>query len=213
MPVFPRAAGDSLSQWRAYADDGRGVAFGICRAALNGIVKQRKKSRNTSESLRLENVVYRTKKQEQMVRDIIDAALENHPEDKSLIGRLPKELTDDLFASIAKEGIWFDAARCKNGCFREEREVRLIYKPSAKTPSPLLGQRRFRSGGDKRIPYYALPIPTEVDDSKTPPILCKIVFGPKSAHKHNRRVIHRLLAENGYNVKQIRCSVSEATYR
>jgi hypothetical protein len=195
--------GDSLGQWRAYADDGRGVAIGFSRQMLRETVCD-------DPDLILEDVVYDRIEQERIVEEIIDA--KSGGGNQSLASGLPRERTLNLDRIVAEVELWYDAARCKNPRFREEHEFRVIYRPSPGPCSPRLGQRQFRSRGDLLIPYYALPIPTDVDDPKIP-VLYRIVFGPKSAHKLNRPAAEQLLHDEGYNMDRIRFGVSEATYR
>ncbi|MFQ5793144.1 MAG: DUF2971 domain-containing protein, partial [Acidobacteriota bacterium] len=194
--------GDSLGQWRAYADDGRGVPIGFSRHLL-------RQTEQEHHGVRLQSVVYNPTKQEQIVEDIIDA--KGGSACPSSASSLPKEYTDDLPAVVAKVELWFEAARCKNPCFREEHEVRLVYEPSVESPSPTLGERRFRSRGGALIPYYALPIPTTVDDPQIP-VRYRIVLGPKNAQKQNKPAVMQLFSDEGYDVAQIKVSTSAATY-
>jgi len=190
--------GDSLGQWRAYADDGRGVAIGLSLDFLRKLSKK-------YQGLRLQRVVYERREQERIVEAIIEPLKGNCP---SPAGGLPEEWTRDLPALVAKGGVWFDAARCKNPCFREEHEFRLIYDPSLATLAPM-SQRRYRSRRDTLVPYYALPLSTDTGA----PVIGEIVFGPKSAYKHNEREARKLLSENGYEDSRVVFRVSEATYR
>jgi hypothetical protein len=113
-----------------------------------------------------------------------------------------------LPAIVGKVGVWFDAARCKNPCFSEEHEVRLIYDPSLGASAPM-SQRRYRSRRDTLVPYYALPLTTDTGA----PVIGEIMFGPKSAFKHNEREARKLLSENGDDGSGVDFRVSEATYR
>ena len=122
-------------------------------------------------------------------------------------GSLPPELVAEFPALHAKVKLWSEAARCKNRFFREEREFRLIYDPSIDQTSPTMGQRQFRSRGDTLVPYYALPLPTDTR------VFRRIVFGPKSAYKHNEKVARTLLSESGFNLEGIDFCHSKGTYR
>ena len=105
--------GDSLGQWRAYADDGRGVAIGLCATFLCGLRKE-------YEEVRREHVVYNRAAQEDIVTRTIELVKDYRVPANS---KLPADVTEGLGASIAKVEIWRDAVKCKNPCFREEREV------------------------------------------------------------------------------------------
>jgi hypothetical protein len=188
---------DSLAQWRAYADDGRGVAIGFDRGFLGSLYKKYR-------GLFLRTVVYDPKKQEEIVEEIITQTRNDH--DPPPAG-LPGELTEDLPATVAKVSLWLYAAWCKNPAFHEERESRLVYNPKV-DQSTAIGQRRYRSTRGKIVPYYALPL--TADDGVT--VIREIMFGPKNAHKHNEAVARRLLSDKGYYASRISFRVSEATY-
>lgn len=190
-------ADDSLSQWRAYADDGRGVAIGFFMPFLRDLYEKHR-------GLRLESVVYDLHEQERLVGEII-GGLED--EGQAPPSSLPEELVRDLPAVVAKVQLWFSAARCKNPFFHEEQEFRLIYDPSVDLTSPKMGQRQFRPRGDMLVPYYALPLPADTH------VFCRIVFGPKSAYKHNEKVARALLSEGGFKLEGIDFCHSEGTYR
>ena len=190
---------DSLGQWRAYADDGRGVAIGLSMSFLRWITKKH-------HGLRLEKVVYERKEQEEIVQAII-APLKCASLSQS--SKLSDELIRDLPALVGKVELWFDAARCKNPCFREENEWRLIYDPFPGGSWMPMSTQRHRSSRDMLIPYYALPLSAEAGTQ----VISEIVFGPKNAYKHNDRGVRKILSENGYDCSNVVFRVSDATYR
>ena len=203
--------GDSLGQWRAYADDGRGVAIGIRADFLGGLYK-------SCPGLRVCKVEYDRAKQEGIVERVIERAKESadFPHfDQKAPGSFRDGLSPDLFACAGKALLWFYAVRCKNPCFRQEREIRLIYDPSMveryppRPQPPNLGERRFRPRGDTLIPYYALPLPRDGGNQA----IAEVVFGPKNAWKQNKKVAHDLLSQCGYDPSKTNFRVSEATYR
>ncbi len=173
------------------------MAIGFSTVFLRGLYRKH-------HGLRLESVVYDRREQEKRVQEIIGGLEDDGTSPPST---LPEELVRDLPALVAKVQLWREAARCKNPCFHEEQEERLIYDPSVQRTSPTMGQRQFRSRGDMLIPYYSLPLPTHAN------VFDRIVFGPKSAYKHNERMAGMLLSETGYKVDRIHFCHSEATYR
>ena len=188
--------GDSLGQWRAYADDGRGLAIGFDIEFLGSLYKR-------YCGLFLKNVVYDPRKQEEIVERIITQLRGHHVGPPA---GLPGELAEDLPATVAKVGLWFCAARCKNPAFHEERESRLVYYASAGQPTAI-GQRRYRSTRGKIVPYYAIPLTAD----NGAPVIREVVFGPKNPYKHNEAVARRLLSEKGYDATKITFRHSDAT--
>jgi hypothetical protein len=192
--------GDLLGQWRAYADDGRGVALGLGRDFLNAIHTQH-------VGLRCEHVIYDPESQDGIVERIIESLISP---DGSQGNNLPDENMDDLPALVGKVKVGYHAAACKHPSFREEREVRIIYDSSLppKCESAKLSERRFRSRCGKIIPYYALDLPTDRNRFA----ISEVVFGPRNAWKHNERPARDLLAQSGYDVEKIVFWPSESTY-
>jgi hypothetical protein len=163
-------SGDSLGQWRGYADDGRGVAIGFSREFLRAASKEYLK-----RGLRFESVIYDLKQQESIVKNILDNA--KRDDVGTCENSLPKECMEQLPVWIAESGIWSLAARCKNSFFSEERELRLIYDAS-KDKTSSLGQPKYRSCGDTIIPYYALPL-EPLPKMGQLHVIEEIVLGPK----------------------------------
>lgn len=98
--------GDVLSQWRAYADDGRGVALGFDAKKMETL------------SIRIAPVEYEAEKQ---VENIKRHLLYVH----SIWSRLPEAKQEDfLFNEVAYFGT--DLAFYKNPAFSEEKEVRIL---------------------------------------------------------------------------------------
>jgi len=196
--------GDSLGQWRAYADDGRGVAIGFHGEFLEGL---RKKKEDGYDVLRVEPVVYDPETQTELLEGRcanlfanLDAIIQSQS------NRSPDDPYRDLDALIAKVRLWSLAAQCKHPSFREEQEVRLIYDRSI-WPKATLSQRRFRAKGDIIVPYCALPLLTDGGAL----VIAEVVFGPKSAWKENEQEARNLLLENGHD-KRVHIWHSESTY-
>jgi len=190
--------GDLLSQWRAYADDGRGVAIGLSRQYLLAAEREYENS-----GLQLECVEYRLPEQEKLVQRRIEEVLQDAP---APAGSSPTELTRDLPEQIALSRIWSDAARCKNPFFHEEKEVRLIYEARS-VCRPNLGQRKYRAHEGELIPYHVLSLFREYE---YPPIY-DIALGPKCIGEYNESRVKQVLSDNGYNVEYLDVWRSEGT--
>jgi Protein of unknown function (DUF2971) len=98
--------GDVLSQWRAYADDGKGYAIGFSAKDLTGLPVR---------SLR---VLYSKEEQVAEVKNVIKALYE------------AEKLEQIKFGSDFREVCFllaYDLAALKNPAFVEEKEIRLIH--------------------------------------------------------------------------------------
>jgi hypothetical protein len=98
--------GDVLSQWRAYADDGRGYAIGFRAKDLMDL------------PVRPLTVLYDAKGQIAEVRDVIT---DLHTKENSQTEKFGGEFRETCIT------LSFDLAALKNPAFREEKEIRLIH--------------------------------------------------------------------------------------
>lgn len=110
LGVLPLAAcfslnGDTLSQWRAYAENGAGFCIGFRADALCNLA---------ARPLR---VLYDTEQQEREIAQFLLALNEVHKEEP--------ESTEDFFRVCATFSC--DLAALKNPSFAEEQEIRLIH--------------------------------------------------------------------------------------
>ena len=178
---------DLLSQWRAYANDGFGVAIGFNTDYFeqNDLIK-------TSE------VLYDEKQQEVEIEKILEPLLNLY--DK--INFESKEF-EEYCENIISE-INYLSAKSKNELFMEEQEVRLIHNPiiieDEQTKQFIfknnLSQMMFRAVCGNLIPYFELKFDYFCENK--PPIL-EIIKGPKN--KFINQEIKIFLANNGfYNV-------------
>lgn len=187
--------GDSLGQWRGYADDGRGVAIGFSREFLNAACKKYR-------GLRFARVIYDRLQQKQIVKYIRDNA--NRADVDTRESSAPAEWMKQLPNWMAESGIWSWAAQCKNPFFLEEKEHRLIYDASLDT-ARTLGQRKYRARGDTLVPYYALPV--------EPSAIYQVFLGPKCNQEFSEPIVRSILSDHGYNVGVLEVWRSEGTYR
>lgn len=188
--------GDSLGQWRAYADDGRGVAIGFSRAYLMSLV--------TKYRTRLEDVDYLAEtdlsKLEAEARDSLER-----------MKKSTQYLSDDEISSIARktQDPWDNRAPfCKNFAFREEAEVRLVHIGSldeSRHPSKV-SATGFGCRHHMIVPYKSIPLePTEK------PIL-EIVLGPRNRIEHNRRGVYNFAESKGIRLAINQITESAASY-
>jgi hypothetical protein len=181
---------DLLSQWRAYANDGHGVAIGFNQNYFkkNNLI-------STSE------VLYDEEKQEKEI-DIILSYLEKISfEEKSFDNNCKK-----IISSINSL-----SARSKNQLFEEEQEVRLIHSPIIVDDEENkefsfknnISQMKFRAVCGNLIPYFELDFSNSKENES--PIL-EIIKGPKN--KFINQEVKIFLSLNGFYEVDIKSSKS-----
>lgn len=194
---------DLLSQWRAYSGDGDGFTIGFSVEALQ---RQIKAFSDQQIPIRLWTVSYETQDQE----NILDQYLGEYQAAR------PVEMRDmdELFriAMNTYSIVWTVAAICKNHGFHEECEHRILLMPMLREdetgglPVPDLGTSplQFRVTDREIIPYYTFSFPENA--------ITDIWLGPKNYARNNVDALQSFLRANGYNVDNIKISLSEATY-
>lgn len=189
---------DLLSQWRAYANDGKGIAIGFNVQYFNQIDYIR-----TSEVLYSEEV--QNKEIEHIIQDIEN--LDN--------GIVKRDLSS--FKNVCEKVITKInnlAGKSKSELFKEEQEVRLIHNPiitsieesSCYKIENCISDMKFRSCHDNLIPYFELKFDKKIEGIE--PIV-EIIKGPK-----NRAIdkeIKMFMSLNGFCGVQI--EKSNASYR
>jgi hypothetical protein len=196
------ADGDLLSQWRAYADDGEGVAIGF----------------NTSF---LETYAVREARMYKVNYDNLyhDAAVTHSLSTLELgVARFPP--AKPILEAVTYSHLWFEAGRCKSNGFASEQEYRLMTSASYSVPRmPCLTiktnsppqQLRFRVSQKKQlVPYVTLPI--DPSDADNPPIV-QIRLGPKNNSDSLRDAITWLLQTYDFDATKCEFSKSRLTYR
>lgn len=196
--------GDRLSQWRGYADDGRGVSIGFNQQFLRTLAA-------TNGPSSLQQVAYDLDAQKQRVREIFPRIKQlaelgglSPPRQGLMMGdaEFSEKLADhnryyrQIFdIVIGLQPIWFSF---KNPAFREEQEWRV-------TVSLLpIHQTDYRAANGRLIPYQELSF----KDCDVPPIDC-IRLGPK--HPTPLRIVTSFLTDNGF--KDVSVLPSDASYR
>lgn len=185
---------DLLSQWRGYAEDGRGYAITFHRERLEEVAKE-----NSSNGLELTKIAYGGK-------DI--------DEINSIARTLGETFMADAERYEAANGVGYisvdwDAARIpyekaarslftvKNGAFHEEKEWRLF---TYGTLSSFEGVK-LRGTGNALSPYLPVAIPTDS--------VARVTLGP--VNKTPEHVLEFALESNGFN--DVYVSQSRASYQ
>lgn len=149
------ASADLLSQWRAYARDGRGGALVLEKAGVDRIT-------NHFPGLRSDYVIYDQNIQRLLVRGILELGYSN----------FRHHYNDPSVREATVEALVHCIPLMKHGGFREEREWRLIYTPIYPGTRPTI---QFHPRRDFLAPFVDLldlwknVRPSLVTDSWRPP--------------------------------------------
>ena len=195
---------DSLSQWRAYSQDGHGLAIGFSKELLTTL--------NSFDPycLKFGKIIYSEDKQEKFVNSVVDEIQKNTKTESAayMIGAGMSIHNKMRFMFY------------KNPSFNEEKEWRIVFltKPGInKICNKIDGFQfltpKFRASDSKIISYL------EMDFSKIKrDIIKEIVIGPKS--KVTKADIMDVLAISGYysieskqNIDRISITKSASSYQ
>lgn len=187
---------DLLSQWRAYANDGFGVAIGFNKKYFkkNNLVLSCDVLYD--ESIQEEEISALLKPLEQLPDNIDIESIEFEKKAKDIINQI-----NDL------------SAKSKNELFKEENEVRLIHSPFIKDDKEnkrfifenKLSRLKFRPTCGNLIPYFEFPF----DNNENEKAIVEIVKGPKN--KFIEKEIKMFLSLNGFY--DVRIRKSRSSYR
>jgi hypothetical protein len=184
---------DRLSQWRSYADDGRGVAVGFStqNAGFADLVGENKE-------LTFGKVIYNDDQQMDIIKDILLRHYAEHDPDSDLQTAVVLCARD--FRNMAP--------LLKNKAFCEEKEWRLIYRPDIH-PN-ILGELKLDSShlsakfmvrGSGLYPFFEFPFSNGF-------AISDVIIGPKNIQ--DRSYIELFLHHHGFKPN---INDSEASYR
>lgn len=215
--------GDLLSQWRAYGDDGRGIAIGFNAKLLY-------KTYSSKNNVYIEEVLYDKEEQIEEIGISVDNALIYM---KKLFDSDTDRISDDFNNYFIEEFDTFCEVFCdelailscymKNSAFKEEDEVRIFYAPIVYDDDPVLIREQF--GKTSRFSNYVLkPInflarkdqiigycDLSFEKLIQRGIISEIIIGPSS--RVNVDDIYFLLIKFGYSSNDIEIKESKASYR
>lgn len=202
--------GDLLSQWRGYADDGRGVCIGFNSEYLEKLGTQRHS--REERSFGLKKLVYDRDGQKEIASESFQQMkqLLETGAFKPMQGSVLFPTNDEQKESIKKAtdqarfvilGIMLRMFDIKNPAFTEEQEWRLVSFTSKSVEDSVIA---FRACGDKVVPYFEVKLEELGLES-----IEQVVLGPK--HQSPLPIIQQMLKSSGF--KSVKLSKSSATYR
>lgn len=194
---------DDLSQWRGYADDGRGVALEL---DLNVVQEH-----NSASTIDWRKVCYDKHRQEDDVRHVVMGYAER-------IGKGgPISCEPDILAQLAHQSLSLMAAGCKNPKFATEREFRLIVRPNdgcvhdpteynTDTFKDFPGPVDFYERNGTLVPYTRITLPHGA--------IRGVTVGPRfGGGVENELALRFFLSKHGLDKNCVPVQRSEASYR
>lgn len=218
--------GDVLSQWRGYANDGKGCSVGFSLKDLKEYCE------NTNGTIRIDKVEYVDEKQlnsiisnaaQKCINELMN--LKNKSENflTNKQSNLRGELTDIIMMFLFKdylERIVLDSLKYKWNAFQEEHEWRIYFGSISKNEKVLFGggskteellrefngashllagKMKFNVHDDVIVPYYPIEL-KEVSDSP----IKTVIIGPKNRSK--TLDVRLMLASYGLNSVDVKYS-------
>lgn len=188
---------DLLSQWRAYADDGFGVAIGfnLDYFKVNNLISANE-------------VLYDEEKQEKYIDEIFKP-LDNISNDIDFTSKGFQLLVQELVRKINQL-----SAKSKNQLFEEEQEVRLIHNPiiiDDKDNEKFIfknniSDMKFRVAVGNLIPYFELSFSEKIGNTSA---ILEVVKGPKN--KFIDKELKIFLSNNDFY--KVKINSSKSSYR
>ena len=187
--------GDTLSQWRAYSDDGSGVSIGFKKEILDKLVAN-------SLTFRLEPVEYynedMAKKKADDIRSLVQKDIDTADVSIDLVDSFMKYLRSDDYLM-------------KNPAFKEEAEWRLVFLPEDYEEFMVckynISSLQYRATKNNIVGFREIDFSQYKDE-----IIGEIILGPKC--KINPHIdLQEFLYCSGFTRGNITVKSSEATYQ
>ena len=153
---------DLLSQWRGYADDGKGISIGFKKNAIGKYLS------TMDNSFALKKITYDADNFQAGMNQLFDMV-----DPRS--GDPQRFIDTDISDSI--RDFAYTAACYKNPSFEEEKEWRIIIDPSEISIDTEFGKKtriKLRVAGNKIIAYFDLKL------DNLPDLIGEVIIGPKS---------------------------------
>ncbi|MBJ7882501.1 DUF2971 domain-containing protein [Gelidibacter salicanalis] len=192
---------DSLSQWRAYSADGKGVCIGFSTKALN--IKQDSPwpNSNADHTIGILPIEYSIRNQKKEILKFSEDFKKIYDEKKEELWEVSSAFLGTSFATLAMT--------FKNPSFIEEKEWRIIHTPTKYSVESETEKRmsdlKFRVNNHKIVTYHEYDL-SKIFNSK---LINEIVLGPKS--NIDIPELEQFLEYN--NLSKTKISISESTYR
>jgi len=183
---------DLLSQWRGYADDGKGIAIGFDKSELG-----------------IQEITPNNPPKEKDGSDSIGLIKIEYLDEYKFFNTLKKTFEDTEISNEKRaEDLLKLSYRMKFECFKEEDEWRIIYTPNLQDYEVQHGINKtieFKAGpeGDSIKPYFTYPFQKQS--------IKKVVLGPKNYTRQDD--LKYFFRSCGLNPEEIDVENSQIPYR
>ena len=185
---------DRLSQWRAYADDGQGVAIGFKKETFKLNSNPLMLHVDPKRTIGIYNVIYDENKQNKLIEELVNKIIQFA---KNGISSNRVEFFELMFEVSVYPVIF------KNIAFEEEKEIRIVHIAHIDNPSGHISKAKHRVTAGTIATYF------ELNFQESGAEICKIRLGPKC--KMTETDLKLFLKYN--KIKDSKIEYSTATYR
>lgn len=179
--------GNDLGQWRAYSDNGRGVAIGLAQRLFQIDADQSKLG--LAEKYLVSPVIYDRIRCMQNLTDAIRRAVEIVALAKANVTSEAEghQFLRDLATQLAVP-IFSYASTCKHPAYRHEQETRILLVNDLVKLAPIIDTR---TRGSTLVPFIRIPLKVRSAGAIT-----KVMLGP-SSEKTSDDAVRMLLGRHG----------------
>lgn len=218
------SAQDKLSQWRGYADDGRGFAIGFDSNILCQSTAMPSMARDQDSILTLNRVEYDADKARLAIHNYVQGALLALQMDREPPAKNWDELSDEQRHARLTAACCRNASSLlrgyqvivKNPAFVEESEYRLVHMPfwladrdtKLTTDIPFsVSSPQYRISKDRLCTYFEFDFGSLIEHG----VIREVWLGPKNQTINME--IEAFLGDSGLSFKFVEVRRSNATYR
>lgn len=195
---------DSLSQWRAYSNDGKGICIGFNFEKLGLENKIPSRNVHKDNTIGIQKIEYSKVKQKKKILNTVEDFIETF------------EKKEEKYWEVSSSFLAFQLVNFsliyKNPSFAEEKEWRIIHTPlekeneyESKDVKIKISELNFRVSGNKMTSYAALNLKSKFDSQLIP----EIILGPKC--EIDSQILENFLESN--NLSETKIIYSASTYR
>lgn len=176
---------DDLGQWRAYGDNGRGVALGIAGPQFHPKASE---SQSLLEKTFVAKVVYGETQVRRRQREAIRKAFDVVASTMSFLNAsTAPQFLEDLVTELAVALLW-NSLTSKHEAYEDEQEMRLMIVNDIRKLAPHI---QSRTRGASLVPYVKVPMATQRKD-----VIAGVTIGPAAALEAEDAT-HKLLQRYG----------------
>ncbi|MCG7546962.1 DUF2971 domain-containing protein [Pseudoalteromonas sp. Of7M-16] len=201
--------GDSLSQWRSYSDDARGIAIGFDKHELWNYIKENN-SNPLSNSIDIHECAYTLEEKSKVFKEISDSFLIDLFKWQNSLTTASPQTSHRTFESDILKVI----PKMKTEAFKEEEEIRVVRKFSKNNLSTNLREEKDNQQSPSVEFKLSNGAITSFSNLKfDPSVVKRIILGPKCPIDKDSTDLKMFLESVGVEVNDDTIDKSAASYR